>query len=1029
MKPKDFPALLPLLLFFIFSPPAHGQWEPQGLGLLPDNYGIFSISVVNENIVWAVAGDEDLQTFQPKMLRTVDGGVTWDVKDIGVANGELVFDIEAMDETTALISCAVFGNAIYRTTDGGDTWQSMSVPQGLGIEMAFFDDLVGFGVGNNLTRTSNGGSNWQVIAPGNWPGFLSGEAFGTAAGSNNLTTVGDTAWFGTTEPRIFRSTDKAQTWQAFNVPGATGIIASLDFKDAHNGIAVACMGNDGVWLNPAQLFATSDGGATWEPFPPPPFSHLICVEYVPGTENTYVGVSGTFSGDPGIPSAAPISAFTTDGGYNWHLVDYHGYNAVSFLDAQTGWAGCVSNSGDAAMYKWNGSLDPKIIYVKQDATGNGDGTSWEHAFTDLQGALGAATLNDQIWVASGTYLPGDAAADPDSTWYYIGQTLSLYGGFAGTETSIDERDIEANPTILSGDLLQDDVPGNFSTNREDNCQHVLVVDSTAQGQVVIDGFTIRNGHSNQDSYIDPDWFPYSGGAIVVFDKMLLKNCTFLDNYASYGGAVTFLLFNPEPFLVENCTFQGNHARDWGGALSILGQDGVECEILNCTFDQNSCVFLGGAILTLSENAAIEITGCTFTYNQADDVDGWGGASSSFYSGSVYFNDCTFTGNTASTDGAIDFQYGAQGFIDNCLFTENSADFGGAVGGYTWPESSEDPVTTIEVTNSGFQNNTATFSGGALLYTWQTSGVVKNCIFTGNIAQYAGGIGFGGTPDFGIYPELSVDACYFEANFGGIEGGGIDVKEGKDVVISNSLFVNNQGPGSGIFQSGTTTNPSNILSLNNTLAFNAEGIHQQGKATITLQNTILHQPDEDNFATSGTSNQQWLSNGGNLCSNASILDYFTLAPTDKYELDPLFVSETDFHLKANSPCVDAGITDGVETAFDLDGNDRFQGNGIDMGAYESPFINAILNLKTAPCIFTCFPNPCKEEVHLRIENDWTGQMELQLLHAEGKVLRRFFLEKWEQQLEYTLQVSDLKPGVYWINVMKGGQQRTLPFTKI
>jgi hypothetical protein len=51
------------------------------------------------------------------------------------------------------------------------------------------------------------------------------------------------------------------------------------------------------------------------------------------------------------------------------------------------------------------SANGAIIYVKGDAGGGDDGTSWVDAFTDLQSALSAAVSGDQIWVAAATYYP------------------------------------------------------------------------------------------------------------------------------------------------------------------------------------------------------------------------------------------------------------------------------------------------------------------------------------------------------------------------------------------------------------------------------------------------------------------------------------------------------------------------------------------------------------------------------------------------------------------------------------------------
>jgi len=95
------------------------------------------------------------------------------------------------------------------------------------------------------------------------------------------------------------------------------------------------------------------------------------------------------------------------------------------------------------------SATAQVTFVHQAATGAQNGSSWQDAYTDLQAAL-AATSQGEIWVARGTYLPG-AVGNPSAT-FQLKSDVALYGGFAGGETSLSQRDVSANPTILSGDI-------------------------------------------------------------------------------------------------------------------------------------------------------------------------------------------------------------------------------------------------------------------------------------------------------------------------------------------------------------------------------------------------------------------------------------------------------------------------------------------------------------------------------------------------------------------------------------------------
>lgn len=107
------------------------------------------------------------------------------------------------------------------------------------------------------------------------------------------------------------------------------------------------------------------------------------------------------------------------------------------------------------------------IYVDADAFGTNDGTSWDNAYNHLQDALANASGSDEIWIAEGTYYPDEGANQTQgnrSASFYIPNTkdgLKIYGGFSGSESSLEQRNLAANKTILSGDIDQNN---SFSEN-------------------------------------------------------------------------------------------------------------------------------------------------------------------------------------------------------------------------------------------------------------------------------------------------------------------------------------------------------------------------------------------------------------------------------------------------------------------------------------------------------------------------------------------------------------------------------------
>src|SRR5262249_54017507 len=102
-------------------------------------------------------------------------------------------------------------------------------------------------------------------------------------------------------------------------------------------------------------------------------------------------------------------------------------------------------------------------YVNAAATGSNNGRSWTNADTDLQKALGSAQSGDQIWVAQGTYKP--TSGTDRSLSFALKAGVAIYGGFAGGETLLSQRDFVQHVTTLSGDI---GTPGDSG----DNSYHV-----------------------------------------------------------------------------------------------------------------------------------------------------------------------------------------------------------------------------------------------------------------------------------------------------------------------------------------------------------------------------------------------------------------------------------------------------------------------------------------------------------------------------------------------------------------------------
>lgn len=220
----------------------------------------------------------------------------------------------------------------------------------------------------------------------------------------------------------------------------------------------------------------------------------------------------------------------------------------------------------------------KIIYVKPTGNDYKDGLSWATARRSFLYALRAAVAGDEVWVAAGTY----------SEMFNLKNGVGIYGGFAGTETSRDQRNWSQNVSIIKG------YSSSYST---------ISARSGITASAVLDGFTICDGSvSRSSSTVQCSTIYLIGGSPTLSNNIITRNnamdvYTGSSYYYGYGGAIYCSGSSP---VIYNNVFTGNSAYQ-GGAIYICNSSSPV--IVNNTFAGNYA-YQGGAIFCDSSSATI-----------------------------------------------------------------------------------------------------------------------------------------------------------------------------------------------------------------------------------------------------------------------------------------------------------------------------------------------------------------------------------------------------------------------------------------
>ena len=544
----------------------------------------------------------------------------------------------------------------------------------------------------------------------------------------------------------------------------------------------------------------------------------------------------------------------------------------------------------------------EVIFVRADATGVNNGSSWDDAFVEVATAIAFARAGDEIHVAAGTYRPDydsrarEHTGDRSAT-FQLEVGVTLLGGFPAEGGTLEERSPIDHVTLLSGDLNGDDDADDGDII--ENSYHV-VTGSGTDATAVLDGFTIRAGNADggfpdeagggmfnfngsptvracifEDNNAGSDAVEgFGGGVANDTSDPTFTDCEFINNTADLGAGMANAFARP---ILLNCTFRGNFGFQLGGGMY---NDTSRPELTNCTLNNNQSTF-GGGIANVADSQPLA-SKCTFDANVSD----FGGGMYNELSAPTYI-ECTANGNLALNGGGV-FNVDGEATLIDCSMNDNIAGDTGA-GAYN-----ENALVTF--TNCTINGNIAVFHGGGMWNVVDVGSTLTNCTFSGNLALLLGG------SILNLDSSPAIANCTFSANEAGGVGGIFNTTGSSPLIENCVLWGNSDNDGED------------------------EDAQIRGESALVRYSCIQ---GLDVFA-----------GEGNIGEDPLFLDFDGID-------DETGTDDDDLRLRPGSPCIDAGDSSAVDVGVVRDalGNPRIvdnpfildlglgQGNIVDLGAHE------------------------------------------------------------------------------------------------
>lgn len=195
------------------------------------------------------------------VYKSTNGGQSWAAAAAGLPIGKT---IRSLISFGAYVFAGTQGDGIYRSSDHGDSWAKTDVNNTLLAQQVVFtfytkDQALYAGAGNGIYKSTDGGATFQRMLNG-FPPNINVFAWSlTASGGNVVAAV--TVLFSPTEALdgIFYSPDDGSTWHQATLP----IVPTAVTAVASDGSSLAYAAVFGQTFSVKGLYKSTDAGVTW----------------------------------------------------------------------------------------------------------------------------------------------------------------------------------------------------------------------------------------------------------------------------------------------------------------------------------------------------------------------------------------------------------------------------------------------------------------------------------------------------------------------------------------------------------------------------------------------------------------------------------------------------------------------------------------------------------------------------------------------------------------------------------------------